>query len=121
MQSIYDRIEYLIKQKGLTKKSFCEQLNISTGNMGDWKRGKSTPGTHKLIEIGAFFHVSLDWLILGKDSPEVLRESGADYDSRTIRRSDERTDKLLPMEKDFIKEYIAFTEYRKRNSAEDNS
>lgn len=55
MQTIYERIEYLIKQKGLTKKSFCEQLNISTGNMGDWKRGKTTPGTHKLIEIGDFF------------------------------------------------------------------
>lgn len=39
MQTIYERIEYLIKQEGLTKKSFCEQLNISTGNMGDWKRG----------------------------------------------------------------------------------
>lgn len=44
MQTIYERIEYLIKQKGLTKKSFCEQLNISTGNMGDWKRGRLLQG-----------------------------------------------------------------------------
>lgn len=121
MQSIYDRIEYLIKQKGLTKKSFCEQLNISTGNMGDWKRGKSTPGTHKLIEIGAFFHVSLDWLILGKNSSEVLRESSADYDSRASQQPDDHTAELLPMEKEFIKEYIAFTEYRKQRQTEDNS
>ncbi|KGE19061.1 helix-turn-helix domain-containing protein [Paenibacillus wynnii] len=121
MQSIYERIEYLIKQKGLTKKSFCEQLNISTGNMGDWKRGKSTPGTHKLIEIGAFFHVSLDWLILGKNAPEIVRESAEDYFFEQIRQLDCQTDELLPSEKEFIKEYIAFTEYRKLKSADDNS
>ena len=85
MSSIYERIEYLIKQKGMTKKAFCEQLNISTGNMGDWKRGKSTPGTHKLIEIGAFFHVSLDWLILGKTAAEMVRENGGAYFPAPIR------------------------------------
>jgi transcriptional regulator with XRE-family HTH domain len=121
MQSIYDRIEYLIKQKGITKKSFCEQLNISTGNMGDWKRGKSTPGTHKLIEIGAFFHVSLDWLILGKNTPEVLREGTENYFFEQVRQLDCQSGELLPSEKEFIKEYIAFTEYRKRKAAGEDS
>jgi transcriptional regulator with XRE-family HTH domain len=123
MQTIYERIEYLIKQKGLTKKSFCEQLNISTGNMGDWKRGKSTPGTHKLIEIGAFFHVSLDWLILGRITPEILRESSANYSMEEVQPRDCREGEgvLLPEEKEFIKEYIAFTEYRKRKSDDENS
>lgn len=121
MQSIYDRIEYLIKQKGLTKKSFCEQLNISTGNMGDWKRGKSTPGTHKLIEIGAFFHVSLDWLILGKNGPEVLRESSVNYGLGEEQPQGDRTIELLPKEKEFIEEYIAFAEYRKQKSNDENS
>lgn len=118
MQSIYDRIEYLIKQKGLTKKSFCEQLNISTGNMGDWRRGKSTPGTHKLIEIGAFFHVSLDWLILGKNGSEVLRESSANYGLGEVESQSGGTIELLPEEKEFIKEYIAFAEFRKHKASD---
>ncbi|MNO70101.1 HTH-type transcriptional regulator ImmR [compost metagenome] len=121
MQTIYERIEYLIKQKGLTKKSFCEQLNISTGNMGDWKRGKTTPGTHKLIEIGAFFQVSLDWLILGKDTSNIVRESGVDYDLGDVQLLESQVDELLPEEKKFIKEYIAFVEYRKQKWANDNS
>lgn len=121
MQTIYERIEYLIKQKGLTKKSFCEQLNISTGNMGDWKRGKSTPGTHKLIEIGAFFHVSLDWLILGRNTPEILKESSTTYDFEEVKLNEDRTNELLPEERKFIEEYLAFTEYRKQKWADENS
>lgn len=121
MQSIYERIEFLIKQKGLTKKSFCEQLGISTGNMGDWKRGKSTPGTHKLIEISSFFHVSLDWLILGKNTPEILREGAEDYFFKQMRQLDCQSTELQPKEKAFIEEYIAFTEYRKRKAADENS
>ncbi|WHY20526.1 helix-turn-helix domain-containing protein [Paenibacillus sp. G2S3] len=121
MQTIYERIEYLIKQKGLTKKSFCEQLNISTGNMGDWKRGKSTPGTHKLIEIGAFFHVSLDWLILGRNTSEILKESNEDYDFGDVKLNEGRVDELRPEEKEFIKEYLAFTEYRKQKWVDENS
>jgi transcriptional regulator with XRE-family HTH domain len=121
MHSIYERIESLIKQQGLTKKSFCAQLNISTGNMGDWKRGKSTPGTHKLIEIATFFNVSLDWLILGKQTADTLKESGEEYFFGQIRQLKCQTDELLPNEMEFIKEYIEFTEYRKRKADSDNS
>ncbi|WP_340021766.1 helix-turn-helix transcriptional regulator [Paenibacillus sp. FSL K6-1096] len=113
MQSIYDRIEFLIKRQGMTKKSFCKQLGISTGNLGDWKRGKSTPGTHKLIEIAGFFQVTLDWLVLGKQTLTV-QESGEDYFFEEIRQLNCHTGELLPEEKHFIKEYLAFTDYRKR-------
>ncbi|UQZ35209.1 transcriptional regulator [Paenibacillus sp. PK3_47] len=121
MQSIYERIEYMIKQKGITKKSFCEQLNISTGNMGDWKRGKSTPGTHKLIEIGAFFHVSLDWLILGKTAAETVRENGEGYSSAQIRQLNCQIGELEPQEKAFIEEYMEFLQYRKQKNKDENS
>ncbi|WP_311518888.1 helix-turn-helix domain-containing protein [Paenibacillus albidus] len=110
-----------MKQKGITKKSFGEQLGISTGNMGDWKRGKSTPGTHKLIEISAFFNVSLDWLILGKQPAEILREGSGDYFFEQIRQLDCHVEELHPKEQEFIKEYIEFTEYRKRKAADKNS
>lgn len=116
MQSIYERIESLIKRQGITKKYFCEQLSISTGNLGDWKRGKSTPGTHKLIEIAAFFHVSLDWLILGKPNADTVKESGEDYFFGQIRQLNCQSEELLPKEKEFIKEYIEFTEYRRRKA-----
>ncbi|MFC7681271.1 helix-turn-helix domain-containing protein [Paenibacillus sp. GCM10028914] len=118
MQSIYQRIEHLIESRGMTKKAFCENLGISTGNFGDWKRGKTTPSTNKLIEIARYFDVSLDWLIIGKGFPTAnimeIRESyGIDY-SKIERQL--HTLHLTEDEKNFIKEYIEFSKYRKSQS-----
>ncbi|MDP4098882.1 helix-turn-helix domain-containing protein [Paenibacillus sp. P96] len=105
MQPIYERIETLIHRRGMTKKAFCEQLSISTGNLGDWKRGKSKPGTSKLIEIAAFFDVSLDWLVLGKGTLENHSESflANIYGQKRELSKDEQW---------FIREYIEFVSYR---------
>ncbi|MEC0239395.1 helix-turn-helix transcriptional regulator [Paenibacillus dokdonensis] len=114
MQSIYDRIESLIKMRGMTKKLFCEELGISTGNLGDWKRSKSTPSTNKLVEISSFFGVSLDWLILGKE-PEsfLIKETRSTY---VWDECDQTGTSLSEKEKEFIKEYISFTRYKKQQS-----
>lgn len=101
MQSIYERIELLIKRQGITKKSFCAQLGISTGNMGDWKRGKSTPGTHKLIEIAAFFHVSLDWLILQAAPNDSGKRRGLFFGQ--MRQLNCQTEELLPEERTLLR------------------
>lgn len=118
MHSIYERIEWLIRLKKMTKKSFCEQLGISTGNLGDWKRGKSTPSSNKLIEIAAFFDVSLDWLMLGKEhAPAMLQEHSEEYILRKGADSFKGC-MLTPEEETFIREYLAFTRYRKQMERE---
>ncbi|HAG00833.1 MULTISPECIES: helix-turn-helix domain-containing protein [Paenibacillus] len=115
MQSIYQRIEHLIESRGMTKKAFCETLGISTGNFGDWKRGKTTPSTNKLIEIAAFFSVSLDWLIIGKGKPTTrVNETREEYEAETALSA---LSGLEEREKEFIREYLEFSAYRrdKRN------
>jgi transcriptional regulator with XRE-family HTH domain len=117
MHSIYERIELLIRLKKMTKKRFCEQLGISTGNLGDWKRGKSTPSTNKVVEIAAFFDVSLDWLMLGKEHHGVttLRESSEALGGYSVSSKEAVADSTLTAEEEiFIREYIAFTQYRKQ-------
>ncbi|SMF73745.1 Transcriptional regulator, contains XRE-family HTH domain [Paenibacillus uliginis N3/975] len=121
MQSIYQRIEHLIESRGMTKKAFCENLGISTGNFGDWKRGKTTPSTNKLIEIAGYFEVSLDWLIVGRGSPspgvmEVRENYGANHKQETAEQI--QASNLTDDEKDFIREYLEFTEYRKHRDRE---
>ncbi|MEF3351701.1 helix-turn-helix transcriptional regulator [Paenibacillus sp. GYB006] len=116
MHSIYERIEHLIMDRGMTKKAFCEELKISTGNLGDWKRGKSTPSTTKLIEIAAFFGVSLDWIMLGKLNEEI-REQKAVYHMDT-HDLNVNVEGLTTEEQAFIREYIAFTQYRKRKQVD---
>lgn len=114
MQSIYERIEQLIAERGMTKKAFCQQLKISTGNLGDWKRGKSIPSTNKLIEIASFFDVSLDWLMIGRPSKEAMvREKREDYFFDVLRQLDCQENELSTEEQSFISEYIEFTRYRK--------
>ncbi|MBR2567059.1 MAG: helix-turn-helix transcriptional regulator [Paenibacillus sp.] len=122
MQSIYERIEHLIAERGMTKKAFCQQLKISTGNLGDWKRGKSIPSTNKLIEIASFFDVSLDWLMIGRLSKEaIVREKREDYFFNVLRQLDCQESELSTVEQSFISEYIEFTRYRKMKEGKDNS
>ncbi|AOZ92211.1 helix-turn-helix domain-containing protein [Paenibacillus crassostreae] len=114
MQSIYERIELLIKDKRMTKKLFCEELGISTGNLGDWKRGKSTPSTNKLIEIGEYFNVSLDWLIVGREPyNETIMEEHRAYVVDDVQWLQRIVPKLSEQERTCIKEYIEFTNYRR--------
>ncbi|SDX29747.1 helix-turn-helix domain-containing protein [Paenibacillus sp. PDC88] len=123
MHSIYLRIEKLINERGMTKKAFCEELKISTGNLGDWKRGKSIPSTAKLIEIAAFFDVSLDWIMVGK-SDTLIKEQSATYETKGHSEhafSDDTISGLTIKEQEFIKEYIEFTRYRKQKRADNGT
>lgn len=119
--SIYERIELLIKNAGMTKKAFCLELGISTGNLGDWKRGKSTPSTNKLIEIAAFFNVSLDWLMTGREKQaEYVQDQRAEYASNE-KDWNLFASSLTEAERTFIREYIEFTRYRRlRSGRKDN-
>lgn len=119
--SIYERIELLIKNAGMTKKAFCLELGISTGNLGDWKRGKSTPSTNKLIEIAAFFNVSLDWLMTGREKQaEYVQDQRAEYASNE-KDWNSFASSLTESERTFIREYIEFTRYRRlRSGRKDN-
>ncbi len=111
----------MIKTKGMTKKEFCLKLGISTGNLGDWKRGKSTPSTNKLIEISAFFDVSLDWLLTGQERNSLqVNESPGFYGANLAIDWDKVTDQLTPREAVFIQEYLEFARYRKRKESEGN-
>lgn len=117
--SIYLRIEELINKRGMTKKAFCEELKISTGNLGDWKRGKSIPSTAKLIEIAAFFDVSLDWIMVGR-SEMMINEQSVSYEAgdHPERQPERMISELTLKEQEFIKEYIEFTRYRKQKRAD---
>lgn len=118
--SIYDRIELLIKTKGMTNKEFCSEIGISGGNLGDWKRGKSVPSTNRLIEISKFFDVSLDWLLTGKERRvQQVREDSQPYVA-DLTNWKEIAGQLTAEETAFIQEYIEFALYRRHKKNEGN-
>jgi len=105
----------------MTKKAFCATLGISTGNFGDWKRGKTTPSTNKLIEIAAYFSVSLDWLIIGKGTPTPrIKETRGEYEVDPETLELPLMAGLAEHEKEFIREYIEFSAYRKEKRNDKN-
>lgn len=60
---IYERIEDLVKRNGMVMFDISKKLGISTGNISDWKSGKSVPGCEKLIMIADFFNVPVDYIL----------------------------------------------------------
>lgn len=63
------RIAELRKEKGLTQDQLAEKLNISTSNLGKLERGLQSFSIDLLIEIGFFFGVFTDYLLLGCSIP----------------------------------------------------
>lgn len=73
------RIAELRKKKGLTQEQLAEKLNISTSNLGKLERGLQSFSIDLLIEIGFFFGVSTDYLLLGCSIPNY--DAGKEFDS----------------------------------------
>ncbi|MDD7641041.1 MAG: helix-turn-helix transcriptional regulator [bacterium] len=59
------RIAALRKEKGLTQEQLAEKLNISTSTLGKIERGIQGFSIDLLIEIGIFFGISTDYILIG--------------------------------------------------------
>ena len=58
---------YILKQKGISAKKLSEDTGISTGNISDWKSGRSMPTAIKLDILANYLDCSVDYL-LGRES-----------------------------------------------------
>ena len=80
------RIAELRKQKGLTQEQLAEQLNISTSNLGKLERGLQGLSIDLLIEIGIFFGVGTDYILLGCSIQPTTPEEDIDSMIRQLIR-----------------------------------
>lgn len=60
----------LLEPRGVSKK-LSESMGISTGNISDWKSGKSKPTAEALLKIADYFNVSIDYLLGRTNVKEV--------------------------------------------------
>ncbi len=63
-----ERIYNLRKKSGLSQEEFADKLGVSRQAVSKWETGQSVPDSGKAAAIGAFFGVSLDWLINGAET-----------------------------------------------------
>lgn len=67
MYEFGERIYNLRKKSGLSQEEFADKLGVSRQAVSKWETGQSVPDSEKAAAIGAFFGVSLDWLISGAE------------------------------------------------------
>lgn len=66
-----DNLFLRIKELGLNSKKVSECTGISTGNISDWKSGRSFPTAQKLVILADCLDCSIDYLLGRTDTPEV--------------------------------------------------
>ena len=63
-----NRLYQLRKQKGFSQEELANRLNVSRQTVSKWEVGDSTPDMEKLVAMSDLFDVSLDLLVMGKES-----------------------------------------------------
>ena len=62
----------LLEPRGTSSK-LAAATGISTGNISDWKAGKSKPTAEALVLVADYFGCSVDYLLGRTEKPEVNR------------------------------------------------
>lgn len=62
-----ERIRLLRKQNGYTQETLAKELGIDRSLLSHIESGKRGCTVDNFIRLAGLFHISLDWLILGKE------------------------------------------------------
>ena len=66
-----DNLFLRIKELNLNAKKVSDDTGISTGNISDWKSGRSMPSAIKLDILADYLDCSVDYILGRTDNPEV--------------------------------------------------
>lgn len=106
---IYNRIEKLLSEKGITGYKLSKDTGISTGLISQWKKRMQSPSREKLQIVADYFNVSVDYLLGNAETKkETPDESDVTFDDFTYalyneskELSEEKKQQLLEMAKFF--------------------
>lgn len=57
----------------VSNKDLSQNVGVSSGNISDWKSGRSKPNIDTIIKIADYLDVSVDYLLGRTDRKEVNR------------------------------------------------
>lgn len=67
-QSIGERLLALRNKNNLTQEELAERLMVSRQSVSKWELSKTLPDVDKLIQLSEMYQVSMDYLIIGRQS-----------------------------------------------------
>ncbi len=77
MEKFSQRLSQKRKAKRLRQHQLAEDLDVSLGAVSQWEQGKTRPSTNHLLALADLLDVSLDWLLLGKESAKEPQQFSA--------------------------------------------
>lgn len=96
---MYEKIERLMKEKGVKPSDVAKAVGISSSVFTDWKKGRYTPKADKLFALSRYFGVPMEYFFDFADSVEYdmqqaqndfedsLRESAKEFEKPLYRAS----------------------------------
>lgn len=70
-----ERIIRARKQAGLTQEQLGEALGVSRQAVSKWESGQANPDVTYVVKMCELFHLSADWLLLGREREPACGES----------------------------------------------
>lgn len=67
--TIPERIQIKAKEKGLSLKALEKEIGLGNGTIRRW--AENSPQCDKLSLVANYLHISLDWIIFGKESENL--------------------------------------------------
>lgn len=67
-----ERLYELRTKEHISQEKFAEIMNVSRQSISKWETDKAYPEMTRLLFISDYFHVSLDYLIRGKENEEAI-------------------------------------------------
>lgn len=74
IEEIGNRIRQLRRDQGMTQAQLAMKLNIGDRHLRKIEAGEKGPSIDILVEIATLFSVSLDYIIMGKQSQSDLKK-----------------------------------------------
>jgi len=93
-----------ISELNLTAKAVSDATGISTGNLSDWKSGRSMPSADKLQILSDYLQCSIDFLLGNTDNPSRINSEFGNFEFALFGEVKDMTD----AEKQDILDYIRY-------------
>lgn len=66
---MYDRLDILLKERGITPYKLAKDIGMSQSSLSEWKRGNSIPKYEKLVKIANYFNIPVTYLTGKEEEP----------------------------------------------------
>lgn len=104
MDGIYERIEKLCEEKGISINKLESITNVGSSSIQKWKNGSvKSPSVEKLSKIARYFNVTIDYLIGATDIRSTADTILNDEDILSFQRAKE---KMTPKDQERFRRFV---------------